>query len=243
MHGTGRLMPTLLAFDTSTDRVHLGLAAGSRSWAEDSPGGAIASATLIDRVTTLVTTAGLTLRELDAIAYGRGPGAFTGLRTACAVAQGLALGTSRPVVAVDTLMAIAEDARERTGETDLWVAMDARMGEIYAARYLHRRGSWHTVVAPGLQAPEALAELWRREPARAVAGNAPALFGDRLDCGSAAVIGEAAPRAHALLSCARASWEAGEAGDAAEALPAYLRNRVALTTLEREAHRHAAAVQ
>ena len=236
-------MPALLAFDTSTDRVHLGLAAGSRSWVEETPGGAIASATLIGRVTALLTTAGLALQDLDAVGYGCGPGAFTGLRTACAVAQGLALGTSRPVIAIDTLMAIAEDARGRTGLTDLWVAMDARMGEIYAARYVHRDGAWRTLVAPGLRAPEALTELWRREPARAVAGNAPARFGERLGCDSAVVIDEAAPRAPALLACAGAGWAAAGAADASAALPTYLRNRVALTTLEREAHRHAAAVQ
>jgi tRNA threonylcarbamoyladenosine biosynthesis protein TsaB len=240
--GGASLTPALLAFDTSTDRLHLGLASGSGEWVEDCPGGAGTSAVLIRRIRALLATADLTLRQLDAIAFGCGPGAFTGLRTACAAAQGLALGASRPVVAVDSLMAVAEDARQRAGTTDLWVAVDARMGEVYAARYFHLDGSWQAVEPPALHAPEALGGIWRRESVRVVAGNAMAVFAGRIDCGSAIVIGDALPRALSLLACARANWLRGEAKDAAAALPTYLRNRVAMTTAERDAVRAASLV-
>jgi tRNA threonylcarbamoyladenosine biosynthesis protein TsaB len=120
--------------------------------------------------------------------------------------------------------------------------MDARMGEVYAARYLHLDGSWRTVDAPGLHTPEALVDIWRREPPQVVAGNAVAAFAGRIDCGSAIVIGDALPRARALLACARANWLRGEAKDAAAALPTYLRNRVAMTTAQRDALRAASLI-
>ena len=238
------MMPALLAFDTSTERLHLGLAAGPHEWIDESPGGANASAALIGRALALLSAARMSLRHLDAIAVGHGPGAFTGLRTACAAAQGLALGAGLPVLLIDTLMAVAEDARARAGTTDVWVAVDARMGQIYAARFAHRTDGWRTLVAPGLHAPEALGMVWRRDPPHAVAGNAITVFDGCLDPGpTAVVVGDAAPRARALLACARAGWASGEARDAAAALPSYLRDRVALTTAEREAFKSAASAR
>ena len=104
-----------LAFDTSTDRLSVALTDGARVWQQSGPGGALASTTLIPAILALLAEAGLTLGELDAIAFGRGPGSFTGLRTACAVAQGLAFGANQgagiAVLPVDTLMAVAEEAR------------------------------------------------------------------------------------------------------------------------------------
>jgi tRNA threonylcarbamoyladenosine biosynthesis protein TsaB len=234
-------MPALLAFDTATDRLHLGLSLGTREWPVESEGGASASGALIGRILALLTGAGAALRELDAIAFGRGPGAFTGLRTACAVAQGLALGSGRPLLAIDTLMAVAEDARLRTGASDVWAATDARMGEIYAARYAHDGQAWRTVSEPGLYAPQELALRWQEQPVQAVAGNALLAFEGRIGTGSALVVADARPTARALLACARAAWAQGAHCDAADALPLYVRNRVASTTAEREALKAAPA--
>ncbi len=104
-----------LAFDTSTDRLSIAVTDGERVWQHSGAGGAHASSTLIPAILALVVEAGLQLGELDAIAFGRGPGSFTGLRTACAVAQGLAFGARNgagmPVLPIDTLMAVAEEAR------------------------------------------------------------------------------------------------------------------------------------
>ena len=151
--------PCLLAFDSATDRLYLGLCVGARQWLDERQGGRRASAVLIGRLTTMLAAAGIGLRQLDAIAFGRGPGAFTGLRAACAVAQGLAFGAHRPLLAVDTLMAVAEDARMRSDAADVWVAVDARMGEIYAAHYTHEASGWRTRVEPALHAPQELAAL------------------------------------------------------------------------------------
>src|SRR5687768_15735482 len=104
-------MARLLAFDTSTESMSIALQMPQGVLLRESVGGAQASARLIPDILALLAEAGCTLGQLDAIAFGRGPGAFTGLRTACSVAQGLAFGAAKPVVPVDSLMLVAEDAR------------------------------------------------------------------------------------------------------------------------------------
>ncbi len=231
-------MAALLAFDTSTERIHLGLAMDGVVRLHEAEGGARASAALLPALLALLADAGATLRDLDAIAFGRGPGAFTGLRTACAVAQGLAFGAGLPVLALDTLMAVAEDAVPAgSAEGDVWVAMDARMNEVYAACYRRRDAdaAWQVQAVPALFTLEALQAAWRAAPPPVVAGSALAAFGERLDPGAARRLDAAAPRGAALLALAARAWSAGEAVDAAQALPLYLRDKVALTIAEREA--------
>jgi tRNA threonylcarbamoyladenosine biosynthesis protein TsaB len=228
-------MPALLAFDTATERLHIGLAVGDSIWLHESEGGARASAALIPGLYALLRDAGIGLDDLDAIAFGRGPGAFTGLRTACAAAQGLAFGSHKPVLPVDTLMAVAEDAREHARVEDVWVAMDARMDEIYAGHYRFAAGAWQTIVAPALYGLDALNAQWTIAPPISIAGTAPTAFGARLDTRAAQVLADARPGGLALLACARAGLAHGEAADATMAVPLYLRDRVAFTTAEREA--------
>jgi tRNA threonylcarbamoyladenosine biosynthesis protein TsaB len=232
---------TLLAFDTATEYMSIALSARGQVWGHDAPGGAQASATLIPAIMALLAEAGVTLRELDAIAFGRGPGAFTGLRTACSVAQGLAFGAGKPVLPIDTLLAVAEDARSERAPHSVWVAMDARMNEIYAAHYLFDGEHWQTRVAPLLATPAALNLRWQSEPPEVVAGTALAVFGEQLQTGRARCVPQALPRARAMLPLARALWEQGGAADAALALPLYVRDKVAQTTAEREALRVASA--
>src|SRR6218665_3731203 len=111
----------LLAFDTSTDTLSIAVQHGADVWQHTGPGGARASVSLIAQVLRLMAQAGLSFDRLDALVFGRGPGSFTGLRTACAVAQGLAYGArgglGLPVLPVDTLLAVAEEARQRYGCT------------------------------------------------------------------------------------------------------------------------------
>jgi tRNA threonylcarbamoyladenosine biosynthesis protein TsaB len=228
-------MATLLAFDTSTEHLAIALVHGERVFEHEAAGGAAASATLIPSLERLLRRAGVPASALDAIAFGRGPGAFTGLRTACAVAQGYAFGLGRPVLALDTLMAVAEDARQRHAAHDAWVAMDARMEEIYAAHYRHVVGHWEVLTPPALYDVETLQRCWREAAPLAVAGSAVQAFGARLDTGAARRLPDALPRARALAALAGAAWQAGAGLDAAEALPLYLRDKVAFTTEERAA--------
>ncbi|HEY8360497.1 MAG TPA: tRNA (adenosine(37)-N6)-threonylcarbamoyltransferase complex dimerization subunit type 1 TsaB, partial [Ramlibacter sp.] len=190
-----------------------------------------ASAELIPAVQRLLAQAGLQLGQLDAIVFGRGPGSFTGLRTACAVAQGLGFGAGVPVLALDTLLAIAEDAHARTGAAQVVAVLDARMGELYVAAYRRGDAGWDTVSAPALRNPQDV----EVSPGWALAGNGLQL----LDASVAPEIPRIAamPTAPALLRLAATALAAGPAQPAAEALPLYLRDKVAQTTEERAADR------
>ena len=231
----------LLAFDTSTETLSVAVAMpGQPPRTRSAPGGAQASTALLPTILALLGEARTALAELDAIAFGCGPGSFTGLRTACSVAQGLAFGTQArhpggvPALPVDTLLAVAEEARHQAGATQLVVALDARMDQVYTARWRHAQGVWICEADAELSAPEAVQvpDGWQ------LAGNAAAAYGARL----AAVPGIAAlPTATALLRLAPALLAQGLAVPAQAAQPRYVRDKVARTTAERAADAQGAA--
>lgn len=233
-------MTCLLAFDTSTDAMSIALRTPRGLLVRDLAGGPQASARLVPEVMAMMTEAGCSFAQLEAIAFGCGPGAFTGLRTACSVAQGLAFGAGKPVLPVDSLMLVAQDARVQLGQAapaEVWVAMDARMDEVYAGCYRWQGAGWSVTAAPALYTVEALNATWREAAPVLVAGSALAVFGERLSTGTARVVSREASRAAALDQLALQLWAEGRALDAACALPVYLRDKVALTTAEREALR------
>ncbi len=234
-----------LAFDTSTDLMSIALTdggKGDRIWQHSGPGGAQASSTLIPAILALLAEAGMSLGELDAIAFGRGPGSFTGLRTACAVAQGLALGAGQgagiPVLPIDTLMAVAEEARfQQANSSDASVLhvtalLDARMDEMYVQQLTFSGGVWQArgdcaAVRPENFVPDS-DTAW-------LAGNVFGVYASRLpDSLCAWTCITTLPTASALLRLAPALAAAGHCVDAALALPLYVRDKVAFTSEERE---------
>ena len=240
-----------LAFDTSTDRLSIALTDGVRVWQHSGVGGAQASSTLIPAILSLVAEAGLQLGELDAIAFGRGPGSFTGLRTACAVAQGLAFGARNgagmPVLPIDTLMAVAEEARfQMFGDSKTLRAtalLDARMDEMYVQSYEFNSGLWSQTGDCELIRPENLADYLLRVPGtQLLAGNVFEVYAQRLPVALAGIAHlHALPTATALLRLAPALAAAGQCVDASLALPLYVRDKVAFTTDERAASKALAA--
>jgi tRNA threonylcarbamoyladenosine biosynthesis protein TsaB len=234
--------PCLLAFDTSTQALAVALWCDGLAYGVNAPGGAAASATLLPQVHLLLQQANTHLQNVQAIAFGSGPGAFTGLRTACAVAQGLGLGLQRPLLPIDSLLIVAEDARQQAGDGaesfDVQVAMDARMDEIYAGRYLWQHGHWQVTQAPALLGLTELVQRLLEAPAGAAAGSALQAFADRLawPVRTRLFVVEQ-DRAAALLRLAMQAHEEGQGIAAELALPLYLRDKVAHTTREREALR------
>ncbi len=230
-------MTALLTFDTATERMIVAVQNGTRLHSHCGDGGAKASTTLIGTILRLLGEAGLALRDLDAIGFGRGPGAFTGLRTACSVAQGLAFGAGKPVLPIDSLLIVAEDARAGASEMRVWSAIDARMDQIYAAEYMFEDGAWHVLQAPMLTDAEALSERWASAPPDCVAGDALGAFAARLHTGNALLRPGARIQPAALMALAESAWQAGTGVAPADALPLYVRDKVAETTREREAKR------
>lgn len=258
----------LLAFDTSTEILAVGLAHGPFRETAQVPGGAAASARLLPLAAELLARAGCDWSALDGVAFGAGPGAFTGLRTSCAVAQGLAFGRGVPVWPIDSLAIVAEDARAQLDAADpaaaaqplgLLVAMDARMGEVYVgAWHWDATRGWQGAAPAGLTRPEDVGRwqeaAWSRPEGGTVAGGALR----RAVCGSALAVpalrhaGLAPPpgvhevaterdRAGALLRLALHARVHAPGLAPEQALPLYLRDKVAQTVAERAAAREAAA--
>ncbi len=235
----------LLAFDTSTEVLTIAVSrqtdgapeATRQTWEYSGAGGAQASATLITEVLSLLQQAGLGLAALDAICFGCGPGSFTGLRTACAVAQGLAYGVGVPVVPIDSLLALAEEARfQAQPDGAPWRVMtllDARMDEVYAATWDWDGRHWTELQTSALLRPEAIVA-----GDAVLAGNVFGVYAARLatEHGGLGTVNSmtALPTATAMLRLAPALIAAGQAVDAAQALPRYIRDKVAKTTAERD---------
>ena len=175
---------------------------------------------------------GLGMKDLDAIAFGAGPGAFTGLRIACGVAQGLAFARGLPVIGVSTLEATAEES----GAPRVLVALDARMHEVYYAAFEKRSGAWRTVLAEACVAPDAVeipeGSDWLG------CGSGFSAYRDRIALRLRGAVSRIAPEvrpsAQAVAKLAAPRLAAGEGMDAALATPHYLRDKIALTTTERE---------
>ena len=195
------------------------------------------SSLLLPMVDDLLRESAIALRQLDGIAYGAGPGSFTGLRIACAVTQGLALGADLPVVGVSTLESIAEQA----GAEQVLTVLDARMAEVYWAAYRREGIDWHTVSEPQLALPESVAVPEGGDWVGA--GNGFVVLGNvlrpRLAARLARIDDTLMPDAAAMAPLAARAFERGERQDAALAAPIYLRDKVALTVDERRARRSA----
>jgi tRNA threonylcarbamoyladenosine biosynthesis protein TsaB len=163
---------------------------------------------------------------LDAIAFGAGPGSFTGLRIACGLAQGLALPRGLPVVGIPTLEALAEES----GASRVVACLDARMREVYYAALEKAGGRWREVVPLQCVAPDAApqppGEGW------VGCGNGFAAYPTLLRNKMTAVRPEIHPTALAVARLAAPRLAAGEGVDAAEAAPLYVRDKVALTSRE-----------
>ncbi len=191
------------------------------------------SEVLIPMLDALLAEAGTKLADMDGIAFGKGPGSFTGVRIACGATQGLALGADLPVAGICTLEALAE----ASGKPQVIAALDARMGEIYHAAYQRHGDAWTTISEPCLckpeDAPAASGTGWYGVGS-GFAAHVEKL-GERYAGQLQGVDGAAVPQAAAVAALGAARFAQGLGVDAALALPLYLRDKVALKTSEREA--------
>ncbi|MDB5790576.1 MAG: tRNA threonylcarbamoyladenosine biosynthesis protein TsaB [Massilia sp.] len=231
-------MPIILAIETSSELASCALlgsvAAGASVLSRESGGVRTHSQSVLPMVQDLLREAGITLADVEAIAFGAGPGSFTGVRTACGVAQGLAFGAGLPVVPLVTLEAMAEACRARSGASEVLAVLDARMGEVYWAQYRHAGGAWQVVLAPSLSSPDAV------QPASAdglaACGNGFAAYPDAFAGKAFAQDADTSivPHACDMAPLAAAALAAGQGVPAAQAQPLYLRNKIAFTSAERQ---------
>jgi tRNA threonylcarbamoyladenosine biosynthesis protein TsaB len=221
----------LLSFDTSTEFCSVSLVLGDTVLSRECMAGNQHSELLLPMVGELLAEAGLSLAQLDGIAFGRGPGSFTGLRIGCGVAQGLALGVDLPVVGVISLEAMAWEARAERVIT----CLDARMHEVYYAAYRRVGESLHCEIEPCVCKPDAVpipeGEGWHAGGSGF--GAYPDVLYTRLRQSIASRVPDLWPHARAIAALAEPRFLAGEGLLADLAEPYYVRDKVALTTRER----------
>lgn len=233
-------MSLILALDTSTESCGVallddGLLLASRAVTRGAGFGGH-SEHVLELIEAVLGTAGRQLGACEAIAFGAGPGAFTGLRVACAVAQGLALGVGCRVVPIDCLAAMAMQSASRDERTDsiVLVAQDARIGELYVGIYKTDGEEVEVLEAPFLIGASRLAQHIQRDDIDVVVGSGAALYP-----GVAALAryqpGVERPDAVAIGQLAARTFRDTGGVLAQDAAPIYIRDRVALTISERAA--------
>lgn len=224
-------MPTILAIETSSELASVALLHQGGIISHEAAGVNTHSQTILPMAQAALAQAGISLAQCDAVAFGAGPGSFTGVRTACGVAQGLAFGLDLPVVPVMTLLAMAQSCREACGSDNVLVVLDARMDEVYWAQYRYLDG-WQAVREPSLSAASAVVASGEVT----ACGNGLTAYASAFDAMPFARNGlpDVMPHARQVAQLAQGELEAGRIVAARDAQPVYLRNKVALTTAERQ---------
>ena len=244
-------MSIILSIETSSELASVALLRGETVTSRVSSGVRTHSQSVLPMIQELLAEAGIALKDCDAIAFGAGPGSFTGVRTACGVAQGLAFGANLPVVPVVTLDAMALACRQQQGANDVLAVLDARMGEVYWAQYRFESGGDAVaaaiaepavVLAPALSAPDGVTP----QGAPVACGNGLSAYAEAFAeplAASLAAGGFATvmPHAEQIAQLASIAFAAGKTVTAAEAQPLYLRNKIAYTQAERRDMATAAA--
>lgn len=214
-----------VALETSSEWCSVAVFAGGEITAVEERAGHRHSELALPMMDRLLKDRGLATRDLDAVAFGAGPGAFTGLRIACGIAQGLAVARGLPVIGISSLEAIAQES----GVDRVVACVDARMREVYYSALEKRAGRWHEIVAAQCVPPHAVEVPpgggWIG------CGSGFAVYGDM---GLKKVLPQVHPSALAVAQLAAPRLQAGEGVDAARAAPIYVRDKVAFTKKELE---------
>ncbi|KPZ21385.1 Uncharacterized protein ALO38_01815 [Pseudomonas coronafaciens pv. zizaniae] len=219
-------MTTLLALDTATEACSVALLHDGKVLSHYEVIPRLHAQRLLPMIKDLLAEAGIAMSALDAIAFGRGPGAFTGVRIAIGVVQGLAFALERPVLPVSNLAVLAQRAFREHGASHVASAIDARMDEVYWGCYAEKAGEMRLIGEEAVIAPE-LAAL--------PAGSVEPWFGsgtgwgyaERIPVSPAGYDASMLPHAQDLLTLATFAWHRGESLPADDAQPVYLRDKVA----------------
>ncbi|MGN5145751.1 tRNA (adenosine(37)-N6)-threonylcarbamoyltransferase complex dimerization subunit type 1 TsaB [Aeromonas veronii] len=219
----------ILAVDTATEACSAALLVGDKLFSRWEEAPRDHTRKILPMVQAVLEDAGISLSDLNAIAFGRGPGSFTGVRIGISVAQGLAFGAGVPLIGISTLAAMAQGAYRLDGAEQVLTAIDARMNEVYFGRYELIDGRMQLVGDEVVSEPVALVDVRGKlaGPVTCV-GTGFETYGDTLSglADELAVSQVRFPAAEDMLPLARAAWLAGEAVPVEQATPVYLRDKV-----------------
>lgn len=225
----------LLAIDTATEACSVAIISQGRVLEHYQLAPRRHAELLLPMIDAVLAETGIHKQQLDAIAVGRGPGAFTGVRLAISVAQGIALGLDIPVLGISSLAALAQDMTGFAGNAMVLACIDARMGEVYVGAY--RRGIDGLVETIGTESVGPVSALCLPKVERwAVIGSGWGSYADELTALIGAPVcadAERYPRAAMIAALAAPRFKHGEGLAPELVLPSYLRDKVALTMAER----------
>ncbi|ASX13498.1 tRNA (adenosine(37)-N6)-threonylcarbamoyltransferase complex dimerization subunit type 1 TsaB [Aeromonas dhakensis] len=219
----------ILAVDTATEACSAALLVGEKVFSRWEEAPRDHTRKILPMVQAVLDEAGVTLDELDAIAFGRGPGSFTGVRIGIGVAQGLALGAGVPLIGISTLAAMAQGAHRLDGAERVLTAIDARMDEVYFGQYELIDGRIQLVGEEMVSGPAALVASRGTLPGSFTrVGTGFETYGETLAALADELVASQVrfPAAEDMLPLARSAWLAGEAVAVEQATPVYLRDKV-----------------
>lgn len=221
------MKPTILALDTATEACSVALLHQNQRLSRDELSPRTHTQRILPMIDELLQEAKISLNQVNCLAFGRGPGSFTGVRVGVGIAQGLALGANLPVVAVSNLLAMAERAFQQLGATHVVALIDARMNEVYFAQFAKTDDGWQTLVAEQVCSPEcALAQI-RTEHKPYIVGTGWAAYPQFSQAELDVTLTDITlPSAHEMLILAEQQIAQGNTQTAFEIEPVYLRNEV-----------------
>lgn len=218
---------TILALDTATEACSVALLHKGQKTFIDELSPRSHTQRILPMVDELLQKAQISLSDVDYLAFGRGPGSFTGVRVGTGITQGLAMGANLPVIAVSNLLAMAEQAYQQLGAKNVIALIDARMNEVYFAQFQHTEKGWETVVAEQVCSPEKAIEQFQLVENATVVGTGWGAYLPFSDAKLPLVVSEITlPSAQFMIALAQKAIENGEICSAMEIEPVYLRNEV-----------------
>lgn len=221
----------ILALDTATERCSVALMVGDKVYSRSEFAPRDHTKKILPMVDEVLKEAGLALSDLDALAFGRGPGSFTGVRIGIGIAQGLAFGADLPMIGVSTLAAMAQGAYRQHGVTRVASAIDARMSEVYWGRFERQEdGSWNEIDAECVIPPSVLAEeVQKDDKTWAKVGTGWEAYADDLAALPLTLIESEIlyPDSQDIVYLAQFEWAKGNTTAVEDSSPVYLRDTVA----------------
>ena len=227
-------MPTIISIDTSSDTASVAVLHHGNVRTVSHDGFSTHSLSVLPMLESLLDAEKLTVQDCDAIAFGCGPGSFTGLRTACGIVQGMAFGLGLPVIPITTLEAMAESCRQKTGSLHVVPLLDARMHEIYWAEYVYENNRWQTVIEPQLSP---IPDIRPKKEGGVFCGNGLTAYPEELKglLSESKQVPGIFPDAASIATLAAIRFSEGKTVPVEQVQLLYLRNKVALKTAERMA--------
>lgn len=218
---------TILAIDTATEACSVALLHNGQRYSLDELSPRTHTQRILPMIDELLVKTGISLKQVEALAFGRGPGSFTGVRVGVGVAQGLAMGANLPVIPVSNLLAMAESAYERIGATSVIALIDARMNEVYFAQYERIEQRWQEIVAEQVCLPQHAINQMQLKENTAVVGTGWAAYSQFSDAELPIRVSDITlPSAKSMLSLADLALAQGRVLSALQIEPVYLRNEV-----------------